>query len=188
MDHRTWVLGGAAIAAMTVVAACDARSGRVTGGGGNRPATTLISTADPIPIRRAGLWEDKIVIDGKAMGAGARTCYGPDTDAKVRSIFGSNDRPDCHISISRGLSGVYTMTGACQSAQRGSTISKGTATGDFSSAYVMHVESTTTGAPRPAMNSHMVMDMTSHYLGACPAGMVAGDVVTDGMKINILKP
>jgi len=188
MDQRVLMVGGAAIAALIVVAVCDAGGSHAGRGGGGRPAATLISTADPIPIRRAGLWEDRIVMDGKPFGDGSRICYGADTDARFRSIFGLDVRPDCHLSVSRGLGGAYVMASTCQSALKGVTISKGTATGDFSSAYALHVESTTTGAPRPAMNKRLVMDMTSRYLGACPPGMVAGDVVASGMKFNMLKP
>jgi len=143
-----------------------------------------------MPMRKMGLWEQAMLFDGKANPAmdKIRLCVGPATNAEM-SVFGQQMRAarDCQQSISRGLDGSYAVTGTCKTADGATTTSKGTVSGDYSSSIKMHSESDTTGASDAGRNVHSVIDITMTYLGACPADMVDGDEIANGMKVNLVK-
>lgn len=139
------------------------------------------------PTRKSGLWEQSMANDGKPMPLGKmRVCTDPTTDAKA-SLFGQKGAESMcsQHSTSRALDGSYTFASTCNLGSGGVVTSKGTARGDFSTAYHVHLESSVTGASVEAMNGQHVMDMDGKYLGPCPAGVAPGDVVLgNGMKFN----
>lgn len=123
-----------------------------------------------------------------AMG-GMKICVDATTEAKA-SVFNHGAAAErltgAHCSapaVSRGIDGSYTFSSTCPMGSGGTLTTKGTASGDFSSAYHVHVETDVSGANYPA--GHHVMDMDGHWLGPCPAGMAAGDIeLSNGMRIN----
>jgi hypothetical protein len=50
----------------------------------------------------------------------------------------------------------------------------------------VNVDSVTTGSASPAANGEHKMTMQGRWVGPCPAGWVGGDMMVNGMKMNIL--
>jgi hypothetical protein len=114
-------------------------------------------------------------------------CLDAAADAKLGLVGRGMTNALCQESASRGLDGSYTYDATCKMGASGSVHSKGTISGDFSSAYKVHTESDITGADMPG-GSHHVMDIEARYAGACPADMVPGDMmIGNSMKINVNK-
>ena len=179
-------------AAVLALAGCNKTQNANAGsdsGAATTPAAGAPTTLE-MPMRKAGLWEQAMLFDGKANPAmnKIRLCVGPATNAEM-SLFGDEMKAsrDCQQSISRALDGSYVVAGTCKAVDGAVTRSKGTLSGDYSSSVKMHSESDTTGSADAAQNVRSVIDITMTYLGACPSGMVDGDEIANGMKINLLK-
>ena len=153
------------------------------------PATPL---AGGTPRRRAGLWQQTIGAEGSATTMGTmKICVDAASETKA-AVFGHNmaahapGGAHCNTSAPiRGLDGSYTFASTCTLPGGGSTINKGVLTGDLSSEYRIHVDTTTTGASIASLNGHHVVDMAGKWVGPCPAGMAGGDVeLGNGMSIK----
>ncbi|MGH7023123.1 MAG: hypothetical protein ACREEB_05965 [Caulobacteraceae bacterium] len=87
----------------------------------------------------------------------------------------------------RGLDGVYSFSTSCPiPGGNGTLLTKGTASGNFTSHYHLHIERTITRpAPFTALNSHHVDDIDGAWVGACPPGMAPGDMMlANGRKLS----
>jgi hypothetical protein len=118
-----------------------------------------------------------------------RMCIDAASETKL-SLFGDRmGRGACRQrAVSRGLDGAYSFATTCDMGQAGVTTSKGTLSGDLSSAYRVHAESDVAGSSIASMNGHHVTEIAATWLGPCPAGMIAGDILmANGMKINVTK-
>jgi hypothetical protein len=144
------------------------------------------------PQRRAGLWQQSFNRDGHATPmATMRLCVDPTTEARA-SVFthgvASQRLADSHctgVSSNRDLGGGYTFASTCPMTGGGSVVSKGAASGDFATAYHIHVENDVSGAAYGPMNGHHVTDIDGKWLGPCPAGMAPGDMeIGHGMRIS----
>ncbi len=144
---------------------------------------------DHMPARKPGLWIQTMSQDGKAPHMGEmRMCLDASTDAKMSMMGRSVTNSLCHTAMSRGFDGVYHYSSTCKMGVAGAISSKGDITGDFSSAYRVHSESDMTGANSARVPSHHVTDVEAHYGGACPTGMVAGDMmIGNAIRFNINK-
>jgi hypothetical protein len=155
------------------------------------PASTATpaASASAFPARKAGFWVETMTRDGKSgpMGGSIKMCIDAATDAKLSGVGHQMGKSACHQqSITRGLDGSYHFATTCTVGAAGTIVSNGSATGDFSSKYVIHDESTVSGAPIAAMNGRHVTEITATYQGACPPDMVPGDMqMGEGMKVNI---
>jgi hypothetical protein len=150
---------------------------------------TPAGSATALPTRKAGFWVETMTRDGKfgPMGGSVKMCIDAATDAKFSTFGRQMGKSACHQqSITRGLDGSYHFATTCTIGAAGTLVSNGTATGDFSSKYVIHDESTISGAPVAEMNGRHVTEITATYQGPCPPDMVPGDVqMGEGMKVNI---
>ena len=128
-----------------------------------------------------------------AMG-GMKVCVDASAEPKT-AMFGhdlaAGKMGTSHCSppaTSRGLDGGITFTTSCAMGDAGTITTKGTASGNFSDAYHVHVETDVSGARFAQMNGHHVTDIDGKWLGPCPAGMKAGDIeLANGMTINSSK-
>ncbi|HLZ82058.1 MAG TPA: DUF3617 family protein [Caulobacteraceae bacterium] len=179
-----------ASAAVLALAGCSKTQGGQVAGGSGSPVASDDTTKIEMPMRKAGLWEHAMLFDGKVTPGmdKIRLCVGPATNAEM-SLFGEQMKATrtCQKSVTRALDGSYVVAGTCKTADGATTTSKGTVSGDYSTSVKMHSESDTTGAPQAGRNTHSVIDVTMTYLGACPADMVDGDEIANGMKVNLLK-
>lgn len=185
---RTVLVITTAALALTACQKSPAASGAAT-----ETATASAPASDSLggPHRRSGLWETSFSHDGKAIGmASMKMCVDAAMDAKA-SVF-SHKAPgslgDTHCAYpapTRGLDGSFSFTSTCPLQGGGQTLTKGTASGDFASAYHIHIDNETSGASFAALNGHHVMDMEGKWLGPCPEGMAGGDMeLGNGMKIS----
>jgi len=177
-------------ASVLALSAC-AKTQSAGSASGAAPAPTAGAPATlEMPMRKAGLWEQAMVFDGKVNPAmdKIRLCVGPATNAEM-SVFGAQMKAgrNCQQSVTRGLDGAYAIAATCKTEDGAITTSKGTVSGDFSTGVKMHSESDTTGSSDAARNTHSVIDITMTYLGACPSDMADGDEIANGMKMNLLK-
>jgi hypothetical protein len=193
MDMRTVLLTASAALAL---AACQKSPGAAATGAAAPAGGTTVS-ADGVPHRRAGLWQQTISREGQqgggvmsAMG-GMKLCVDAASEAKSAVLGRVNDAGRLagkHCSapvVGRGLDGGYSFTSTCAMGEAGTVTSKGSASGDFATAYHVHVETDVSGAAYAAMNGHHVMDVDGKWLGPCPDGMAGGDIeLANGMRIN----
>ena len=153
------------------------------------PAAAPAAAAVGLPTRKAGLWVETMTRDGKTspMGSSIKICIDAATDAKMSSFGRQMGKNACaQQSITRGLDGSYHFSATCTVGQAGTIVSTGTASGDFSSKYVVHDESTVSGARFAPMNGRHVTEIAATYQGPCPPDMIAGDMeMGNGMKVNI---
>lgn len=137
--------------------------------------TTAAAPAGPVamPQRKPGLWAHTINAEGATQTM--KVCLDADTDAKM-SIWGQAVSKEmcAKNTITRTPTG-YAFESECDMGEMGRSSSKGTVTGDFSSAYTVQVSSTTTGSSYAQANKTSTMTMNAKWEGACPAGMKGGD-------------
>jgi hypothetical protein len=185
--------------ATLALAACQKSPGAATASGHGQTAGPAATASNgTTPQRRAGLWQQTISREGgqgsssamNAMG-GMKICIDASTEAKSAMLshnINAGRMASSHCApptTSRGLDGGWSFSTTCSMGEAGTITSRGTASGDFSSAYHVHVETDVAGARYGAMNGHHVTDIDGKWLGPCPAGMTGGDIeLANGMKIN----
>ncbi len=171
------------------LSACHKPAASIEAAAGAQPASQ--GAAGP-PHRRAGLWQTSVSVDGHTSPMGAmKLCVDAAMEAKSSAFHPSNPMSlgkSTHCAYpppTRGADGAYSVTFTCPISGGGQTVTKANGSGDWSSAYHVHIESDTTGAPISAANGHHVTDMDSKWLGPCPDGMAGGDMqLPGGMKIR----
>ena len=151
------------------------------------PASTTES-ANPLvaPKRKAGLWEQTISM--AQMKQSTQLCVDEALEAKMGWWGQQASKDMCSkINFSRGLDGSMNFTSECDLGASGHTVTKGKASGDFSTAYKVELASVTSGASSPQMNGEHKSLIEAAWKGPCPAGMKGGDMVmANGMKMNLL--
>jgi hypothetical protein len=87
----------------------------------------------------------------------------------------------CSQQKVKPVAGGWEFESVCSVPGAGGTVtSHGSATGDFSSKYVVKVHSTTTGSSIPQANGEHDIQMSATWEGPCPADMKAGDMLLPG--------
>jgi hypothetical protein len=144
------------------------------------------ASAQPYPARKPGLWKQSMNAGGHAVDSSF--CLDAATE-KQMSVFGQQmGAQSCTKMSVTPAPGGWNFDSVCPISGGGQIATKGTARGDFNSRVQVKATSVTTGARMAAMNGAHQMDMTSTWAGACPAGMVPGDMtMPGGIKVNILK-
>jgi hypothetical protein len=158
-------------------------------------AGTLLFAAAPafaldMPTRKAGLWEVKMLFEGRNFPAQVmQQCVDQATDKLMNANFGGSAQENCSKQDMQNTGGIITVDSVCKFGTA-TTTSHAMVTGSFDSAYTVDVSSTRQGgAPVPGMpaggSSHMKIE--AKWLGACAAGQKPGDVMMgNGMKMNVL--
>jgi hypothetical protein len=143
-----------------------------------------------MPTRKAGLWEVKMIFEGRNLPATTmRQCIDAASDKKMNANFGGSALEECSKQDTRNVGGVITVDSVCTFGPT-STTSHAVVTGSFDSAYTIKVASTRSGGPplpgtTPGTETHMTIE--AKWLGACEAGQQPGDVMmSNGMKMNVL--
>jgi len=136
-----------------------------------------------MPLRKAGLWELRMVMEGAGMPAQTmRQCTDAATDKEMRSFSRSMGGGQCEQQSFEKSATGYTFESSCALGAR-KVITRGTVTGDFNSAYTIDMIST--GGPA-AGGEEVKMHMAAKWLGPCKAGQKPGDIVMPGgMTINV---
>jgi len=149
----------------------------------------LVPAADvravELPLRKAGLWEMKMVRTGGSMPEMTmQHCTDATTDKQMSTTFSPGKETCSRQDIQKTATG-YVSDSVCTVAGRTVT-SHAEITGDFNSAYTMKATSNSQGGSAAATHDGTVT-IEAKWLGACKADQKPGDIVMPGgMKMNVL--
>jgi hypothetical protein len=141
--------------------------------------------ADEIPIRKAGLWEMKVLRNGSPMPQMTmQQCTDESTDKEMSTAFTPMSKEICSKKDIQKTATGYVSDSVCGVA--GVSInSHSEIVGDFNSAYTVNTTVHSEGGPAASKGDH-VTTIESKWLGACKPDQKPGDVVMPGgIKMNI---
>ena len=143
------------------------------------------AVAVELPVRKAGLWEMKVLSTGApSPEMTMQQCTDETTDKDMSTAFSPMAKEMCSNQDIQKTSAGYVTDSVCAIA--GMTIkSHAEITGDFNSAYTVkstsHSEGGSAGGGRDNTTT-----IEAKWLGACKGDQKAGDIVMPGgMKMNI---
>ena len=138
-----------------------------------------------LPVRKAGLWEMKVVHTGSPIPEMTmQHCTDETTDKEMSAAASPMGKEICSRQDIQKTATGYVSDSVCGVA--GVTVtSHAEITGDFNSAYTVkstsHSERGAAGAPRDTTST-----IEAKWLGACKADQKPGDIMMPGgMKMNI---
>lgn len=143
-----------------------------------------------LPTRKAGLWDIKMVFEGRNIPPQTmKQCTDAASDKLMTYNFGGSAERNCQKQDIKNSGGTITIDSVCTSGDTTST-SHAVVSGDFNSAYTVEVNSKREGGRpvrggAPGGETHMTIAAT--WAGPCAAGQKPGDVVmSNGMTMNVL--
>jgi Protein of unknown function (DUF3617) len=146
-------------------------------------AITPASALD-FPPRRAGLWENTLHMDGMTrMIPTSQICIDAATDVKMMHYGMHMKASDCEAVSVTGSGNVRVVDSVCH--LNGGTQKSHVMVnymGDAS--YHMDMQTHFDPPMNGKAESHMTQD--AKWMGPCPAGMKPGEMMINGMKINVL--
>jgi hypothetical protein len=152
--------------------------------------TAAPALALDMPPRKPGLWELKMIFEGRNLPAQVmRNCIDQSTDKLMSANFGGSMQEACSKKDIQNSGGTITVDSVCKFSDM-TTTSHAVVAGNFDSAYTVNVTSTREGGrslpgTTPGAKTHMTIE--AKLLGPCEAGQKPGDIVmSNGIKINIL--
>jgi hypothetical protein len=141
--------------------------------------------ADDLPIRKAGLWEMKMVKTGSQVPEMTmQHCTDETTDKQMNSLVSPMAKQVCSKQAIQKTATGYASDSVCSVA--GMTItSHSDVVGDFNSAYTVTSNSHSEGGPLGVRDT--VTKIEAKWLGACKADQKPGDIVMPGggYKLNV---
>ncbi len=138
-----------------------------------------------IPVRKAGLWELKMVKTGSPLPEMTmQHCTDETTDKAMTDAASPMSKDMCSKNDLQKTATGYVNNSVCKVAGMSIT-SHSETTGDFNSAYTVkstsHTEGGPAGAPRDTTTT-----IEAKWLGACKADQKPGDIVMPGgFKMNV---
>ena len=142
--------------------------------------------ADDLPIRKAGLWEIKMVKTGSPLpDMTMQHCTDETTDKDMNNMVSPMAKQICSKQDIQKTATGY-LTGSLCSVGGVSIVSHSEINGDFNSAYTVtttsHSDLGNKGAPRDT-----VTKIEAKWLGACKPDQKPGDIVMPGggFKLNV---
>jgi hypothetical protein len=142
-----------------------------------------VAGADELPVRKAGLWELKLLRPGTAM---PETTMQHCTDESIDKVMNSPAavKQSCSKNDIRKTATGYVTDSVCSSGATTVTTHSET-TGDFNSAYTVKATAHSDGGPTGASHD-TATTVEAKWLGACLPNQRAGDIVMPGgYKMNI---
>ena len=138
-----------------------------------------------LPVRKAGLWEMKMVRTGGSVpDMTMQHCTDATTDKQMSTSFSPGKETCAKQDIQKTAAG-YVSDSVCSVASMTIT-SHAEITGDFNSAYTVKSTSRTEGGPS-GMPRDSTTTIEAKWLGACKSDQKPGDIVMPGgMKMNIM--
>jgi hypothetical protein len=143
------------------------------------------ASAVELPVRKAGLWEMKVLHTGSSVpDMTMQHCTDETTDKEMSTSFSPTAKEMCSRQDIQKTATGYVSDSVCGIAGMSIT-SHAEITGDFNSAYTVkstsHSERGPTGVPRDSTTT-----IEAKWLGACKADQKAGDIMMPGgMKMNV---
>ena len=145
----------------------------------------LDARAVEMPLRKAGLWEMKMVRTGSPMPEMTmQHCTDESTDKAMSTGVSAMSAETCSKQEIQKTATGYASDSVCSLAGMSMT-SHSDLTGDFNSAYTVkttsHTDRSVTGVARD-----MTMTIEAKWLGACKPDQKPGDIVMPGgVKMNV---
>jgi len=192
MTRAVMIAGLAGFAVMGLVA-CSKTGSTTSGSAAPAQAPAAASNSGPVtlssmPHRKDGLWEQSMTTAEGGPSFSTRICTDSTVEARLGVAGQRLDRSKCaNYSVNRQLNGDYVFSSTCNLGGAGGTVtSNGVMHSDGDSAYHMDLDSKTTGSSIAQMNVERKMTLEGKWLGPCPPGQKPGDMMINGMKVNIL--
>jgi hypothetical protein len=147
------------------------------------PATAM--AAEPLPIRKAGQWEIKMVRTGSPIPEMTmQHCTDETADKVMNGMATPMAQEMCSKQDVKKTASGYTSDTVCNVAGRSIT-SHSEITGDFNSAYTVNTVSHSEGGPGGARETTSKIE--ARWLGACAPDQKPGDIVMPGgRKVNVI--
>jgi hypothetical protein len=141
--------------------------------------------AEELPLRKAGLWEMKVMRTGSPMpDMTMQHCTDATTDKEMSTAFAPMSKEICSKKDVQKTATGYVSDSVCGMAGV-SIVSHSEITGDFNSAYTVKTVSHTASGPAAVKGDHETM-IEAKWLGACKPDQKPGDIVMPGgLKINL---
>jgi hypothetical protein len=145
----------------------------------------LDARAVEMPIRKAGLWEMKVVRSGSPTPEMTmQHCTDENTDKDMSSTFSPMAKEMCSKQDTRKTATGYVSDSVCKVGAMSIT-SHSDLVGDFNSAYTVkstsHHEGGSASVPRDSTTT-----VEAKWLGACKPDQKPGDIVMPGgLKMNV---
>jgi hypothetical protein len=138
-----------------------------------------------VPIRKAGLWELKMLRTGSpAPEMTMQHCTDETTDKKMTTALSPMAKQNCSKNDTQKTATGYVTDSVCSYGGT-TTTSHSEVTGDFNSAYSVKVTSHNDNAPAGAPRDTS-MTLEANWLGACAADQRPGDIVMPGgFRMNV---
>jgi len=136
------------------------------------------------PARRAGLWD--VTVNMESMKIPARTnkmCIDSATDAKLMNLGVASKEAKCTSMNVSGMGSTRIVDSVCHM-NGGEQKNHIVMTYSGNSAYHMDMQSQFSPPIAGKSQSHITQD--AKWIGPCPADMKPGDMMINGMKINML--
>jgi Protein of unknown function (DUF3617) len=138
-----------------------------------------------LPVRKAGLWELKMLRAGSATPEMTmQQCTDESTDKQMTATFSPMAKQNCSRNDTLQTATGYTTDSVCSF--NGTTMtSHSDITGDFNAAYTVKVSSHNDKPPAGAP-ADSTMTLQARWLGPCTPEQRPGDIVMPGgFKLNI---
>ena len=137
-----------------------------------------------LPVRKAGLWEMKVLSGGSMPEMTMQQCTDETTDKDMSTAMSPMTKEICSKQDIQKTATGYVTDSVCGIA--GMTIkSKAEIIGDFNSAYTVKSSSHSEGGRAGAAHDSTTT-IEAKWLGACKADQKAGDIMMPGgMKMNV---
>jgi hypothetical protein len=137
-----------------------------------------------LPVRKAGLWEMKVLSGGTVPEMTMQQCTDETTDKDMATAMSPVAKDICSKQDIQKTATGYVTDSVCGIAGM-SIKSKAEITGDFNSAYTVKTTSRSEGGPAGAARDSSTT-IEAKWVGACKADQKAGDIMMPGgMKMNI---
>ena len=141
--------------------------------------------AAELPVRKAGLWEMKMVRSGSPTPETTmQHCTDESTDKEMSTTFSPLSKDLCSKQDTQKTATGYVTDSVCSMAGVSMT-SHSEITGDFNSAYTVKSKSHNEGGPA-SVPADSTTTVEAKWLGACKPDQKPGDIVLPGgMKMNV---
>lgn len=143
------------------------------------------ASADDLPVRKAGLWELKMVRTGTPVPEMTmQHCTDESVDKEMTNNISPMAKQICAKQEIKKTTTGYVSDSECNVAGI-STTSHAEITGDFNSAYTVKTSSHAQGGAAGATGRDSTMTLEAKWLGACKPDQKPGDIVMPGgFKMN----
>lgn len=137
-----------------------------------------------MPVRKAGLWEMKMLAGSSVPAMTMQHCTDESTDRQMSTMFAPMSKEMCAKNEIQKTATGYVTDSVCTFGGVSST-SHSEIVGDFNAAYTVkatsHSEGGPSGGPRDTTTT-----LEAKWLGPCKADQKSGDIVMPGgFKMNI---